>query len=174
MPRVSLLVLVAASIFSLSVARTLAAGWSPQLAAQYLDARQEAWFAWKTAASADGPCVSCHTGLTYLLARPVLRRKLGETAPTKYEKGLFDRLRAHVGSKPPSDLQNVEAIVAALFLAERDRPNALSAETRAAFDQLWSLQLRDGPTRGAWEWYDVDLNPYEHDDFRPFASERRC
>ena len=54
------------------------ADWSPKLAAQYLDARQKEWFAWPQAASPDGPCVSCHTGLSYLLARPVLRRVLSE------------------------------------------------------------------------------------------------
>ena len=43
-------------------------------AAQYLDARQQAWFEWKPAiASGRGPCLSCHTGMTYLLARPALR-----------------------------------------------------------------------------------------------------
>ena len=49
---------------------TLAADWSPALAARYLDGRQKEWFSWKPAMSADGPCVSCHTGMTYLLARP--------------------------------------------------------------------------------------------------------
>ena len=66
----------------------LHAEWNPALAARYLDARQQEWFAWKTAQSADGPCVSCHTGLTYLLARPVLRRALHEAAPTAFETGL--------------------------------------------------------------------------------------
>ena len=47
----------------------------------------KAWFAWKPAASPDGPCVSCHTGMTYLLARPALRRALGETQPTMFETG---------------------------------------------------------------------------------------
>jgi hypothetical protein len=31
------------------------------------------------------PCVSCHTGMTYLLARPVLRRALHESEPTTFE-----------------------------------------------------------------------------------------
>src|SRR5437867_1332436 len=91
------------------------ADWSPQRAAQYLDSRQKDWFAWKQAASADGPCISCHTGLTYLLARPALRGALGESQPTAYEKGLLDRLRAKAGAKPEGSLQSVEVIFTALF-----------------------------------------------------------
>ena len=30
-----------------------------------------------------GTCFSCHTNMTYLLARPVLRAALGESAPTR-------------------------------------------------------------------------------------------
>ena len=62
------------------LALTLCADWSPRLAADYLDSREKEWFAWKTAQTPSGPCVSCHTGVTYLLVRPELRRKLGETA----------------------------------------------------------------------------------------------
>src|SRR5262245_28380189 len=99
-------------------------GWSPRLAAGYLDSRQEKWFAWPTAQSADGPCVSCHTGLTYLLARPALRRALSENQPTKYETGLMDRLRSKVGNKPAAALRDVEVIFTALFLANQERGNA--------------------------------------------------
>src|SRR6184192_3888876 len=63
--------------------------WSPQLAADYLDSRQKEWFAWPAAKAPGGPCVSCHTGLTYLLARPVLTaenrtsQKVGESRVTR-------------------------------------------------------------------------------------------
>ena len=111
------------------------ADWSPQLAARYLDSRQKEWFAWKQAASANGPCVSCHTGMTYLLARPALRRALGESEPTAYERGLLDRLRAQAGSKPPANIQGVEVIFAALFLTQQDS-GTLSDATKLSFDQL--------------------------------------
>src|SRR5438128_1963561 len=76
----------------------LAGDWSPKLAAQYLDSRQKEWFAWPPAKRFGGPCISCHTGATYLLARPALRRVLDEPEPTPYETGLVDGLRARVGS----------------------------------------------------------------------------
>jgi squalene-hopene/tetraprenyl-beta-curcumene cyclase len=131
-----------------------AADWSPKLAADYLDSRQKEWFAWKQAASPDGPCVSCHTGLTYLLARPALRGALGESEPTLYEKGLLDRLRSKAGVKPEGALQSVEVIFSALFLGQKDAP--------AALDQLWSLQLQDGKAKGAWTWYSAALDPWEN------------
>jgi hypothetical protein len=153
---------VAFGAFALSVMHTAAADWSPKLAAQYLDARQKEWFAWKPAQSASGPCVSCHTGMTYLLARPVLRRALNEPQPTEFERGLMQRLRTNVGEKPKGALQDVEAIFTALFLADQDRGGAASADTRKAFDQLWTLQGQDGPVAGAWRWYAADLDPWEH------------
>lgn len=143
-------------------AAALGGDWSPKQAARYLDGRQKEWFAWPRAASPDGPCVSCHTGLTYLLARPALRRFLGEKQPTAYETGLLDRLRAKAGAKPPGILQGVETIFAALFLSQQEAASAsLSAPTQRAFDQLWSLQIREGKLEGAWPWYNANLDPWE-------------
>lgn len=146
--------------------------WSPRLAAEYLDSRQKEWFAWPAAKAAGGPCVSCHTGLTYLLVRPHLRRALGESEPTAYERGLLDGLRARVEKKTASDLSpaakepfasqklGVEAILSALFLARQDSDTA----TLNAFDRLWSLQIRDGRAKGSWPWFDLDLDPWETPD----------
>src|SRR6185369_17147730 len=78
--------------------------WYPRLAAEYLDSRQREWFAWPAAKAKGGPCVSCHTGITYLLVRPGLRRALGESEPTTYERGLLDGLRARVAMKSPQEL----------------------------------------------------------------------
>src|SRR5882762_5396369 len=103
--------------------------WSPRLAAEYLDSRQKEWFAWPAAKSSGGPCVSCHTGVTYLLVRPGLRRALGESEPTTYEQGLVDGLRTRVAKKTVSELSptskdnlhasqrfGVESILSSLFL----------------------------------------------------------
>ena len=139
-------------------APAFAAGWSPQRAADYLDGRQKEWFAWPRAASADGPCVSCHTGLPYLLARPALRRFLGEKQPTQYETGLLNRLRAKAGAEPPGALQGVETVFAALFLSGQDGD---AASARAAFTQLWTLQRQDAPLHGAALWYSAGLDPWE-------------
>src|SRR6266571_2624600 len=139
--------------------------WSPRLAADYLDSRQKEWFAWPAAKSAGGPCVSCHTGITYLLVRPGLRRALGESEPTYYERGLLEGLRARVEKKSANELSpggkepfasqrlGVEAIVSALFLTLQDGGATLSSEAKSAFDRLWSLQIQDGKAKGAWPWF---------------------
>jgi squalene-hopene/tetraprenyl-beta-curcumene cyclase len=141
---------------------TLSADWSPELAARYLDGRQQEWFTWKPAMSADGPCVSCHTGMTYLLARPALRRVLKESQPTMYEVGLLDRLRAKVGEKPAGGLQGVETIFSAMFLSREDAMKTMSVHTQKAFDQLWTLQGTEGPSKGGWRWYSANLDPWEN------------
>ena len=130
------------------------ASWDPASAARYLDSRQQEWFAWRQAQSPDGPCVSCHTGMPYLLARPALRALLKEDAPTMYETGLRARLAAHAGEKPKGALQGVETIMAAMFLSDRETQ-------RSTFSQLWSLQQTDGALKGGWQWYNANLDPWE-------------
>jgi squalene-hopene/tetraprenyl-beta-curcumene cyclase len=149
---------------------TLSADWNPEAAARYLDGRQKEWFAWKTAMSPDGPCVSCHTGMTYLLARPALRGRLKESQPTMYETGLLDRLRAKVGEKPTGPLQSVEAIFSAMFLSREDAKQTMSAHTQKAFDQLWTLQGGTGASKGGWRWYAVNLDPWENAESHFYGS----
>jgi len=120
---------------------------------------------WKLTDSPGGPCMSCHTGMTYLMARPALRRALGEKPATTYEQGLLAGLSARVTkksgevisplfTKEPRLTENIgaESIFAALFL-----------QSEPAFDRLWALQIRDGKNTGAWPWFSVNLEPWETD-----------
>src|SRR5262249_38652637 len=114
--------LIQTSVFLLfSIVPGFSQDLSSQKAAQYLDSLQKQWFEGPTAKTPDGPWVSCHTGLTYLLARPELRRTLGEKEPTAYETGLLDSMRSRVRrknadelSKKPTQALGVEAILSAL------------------------------------------------------------
>jgi hypothetical protein len=162
--------LLAFAVVASATANIVAADWSPEAAARYLDERQKQWFEWKPAASANGPCVSCHTGMPYLLARPALRRVLKEAEPTVYERGLLARLRWNVGAKPPGALQDVETIFAAMFLAREDARGAMSADTQEAFEQLWALQRTESPAKGAWKWYSANLDPWEHAESSYFGA----
>ncbi len=142
-----------------------AEGWNPKLAAQYLDGRQKAWFEWPRAKATGGVCISCHTGVPYLLARPALRKALGETSPTAWETGLVDGLRARAGMREPLELSpngrepdasrklGVEAILSALFLD--------GDAGKQAMERLWLLQIREGKERGSWQWFEFDLDPWE-------------
>jgi squalene-hopene/tetraprenyl-beta-curcumene cyclase len=157
--RVIVLALIAASGF--------AADWNPKLAADYMDARQKDWFAWPRANANAKPCVSCHTNLTYLLARPALRKTLGESAPTQYETGLLAMLKSRVADTDPKAMyptaqgafadqeRNVESIFAALFL---DSPEA--------FDRMWKLQRADG----TWDWNSANLDPWEMPESEYFGA----
>src|SRR5205814_1623459 len=84
------------SVVLLLAGAASAGDWNRQGAAEYLDARQKAWLAWPAANGNGVPCVSCHTGMPYLLARPALRQALGESGRTAYETALLDSLRSRL------------------------------------------------------------------------------
>src|SRR5260370_10594876 len=68
-------------------------GWNVQAAARYLDDRMDLWFqkAKKLRTGQEKTsCVSCHTGVPYALARPLLRSAAGESKPTAQELTLLD------------------------------------------------------------------------------------
>jgi hypothetical protein len=138
--------------FGLLALAARGADWDPRLAAQFLDSRQKEWFVWPRANAAAKPCVSCHTGVTYLLARPALRKALGENTPTGYETGLLASLRSRLDKKEPANSPGlgVESIFAARFLATGD-----------AYDRMWALQIHEGAGKGAWNWFALDRDPWE-------------
>lgn len=167
--------LLSTALLTLASLSAAGADWDPRLAASYLDQRQKEWFAWAPAKAPGGPCVSCHTGATYLLARPALRKALAESKPTEYESGLLQALRARSGkitakevfpgfTEEPKASQalGVESIHSALFLAmDESGRGTWSEETRQAFERLWSFQLVEGKDKGAWPWFSLKLDPWE-------------
>lgn len=176
------------SAAALCVAVTIpAAAWNPGLAAQYLDQREKEWLAWKPAQMPGGACLSCHTGMTYLMARPKLRQILGEAQPTEYEETVLDAIRRRVEVMEPGDLSpgfasspigkqavGTEAVLSALLLISTEsRPPSkelITAEpARAplpefaakAFNRLWRLQISEGPDAGAFPWFTLNAEPFE-------------
>ena len=132
--------------------------WNPQLAASYLDGRQKEWFAWPRANTAKGVCVSCHSGLPYMLARPALRAILKEAGPSPYETGFLDAVKKRI---PTFGTTPAEPVLTALLLAGEDaRRGSLSKETEQAFASLWSLQIASGPAQGAWNWNNTGRDPF--------------
>ena len=144
----------------LPVLSVLGADWNPRLAADYLDARQKVWFEWPRANGGAKPCISCHTGLTYLIARPALRKALGESEPTQYETGLLQSMRSRLDKRTPDGAAlGVESVMAALFL-----------RTPEAFDRMLALQIREGPKAGSWKWYMTDMDPWEEPESELFGA----
>jgi|SRR5579863_7959960 len=175
-----------AALLALAVSPVFCGDWNPRLAAQYLDSRQKDWFAWPPASRSGVVCVSCHTGVPYLLARPALRRALGETSPTLYEAVLLDGLKATVVKTDADDLFGslknnkvlaeqvfgAQSVLTALLLASDDAQHdrGLSPEGEKAFERMWSLQVRAGSAKGGWQWSDFDLDPWETKDAAFYGS----
>lgn len=155
----------------------LAPRWNPAAAAAYLDRRQAEWAEWPAAQrDQDTFCVSCHTGLPYLIARPALRSVLGETRPSAGETDLLDNVRKRVrfwrdaapfysgdGADPKSaESRGTESVLNALILASADTESGrLSEDTRMAFADMWAEQRTTGSRKGAWLWLNFDLEPWE-------------
>lgn len=167
-----------AAVLILAVAPAFCADWNAQLAERYMDSRQKEWVAWPMAMHSGVACVSCHTGLTYLVARPALRQALGEkTGPTLYESVLVASMRATVIRTDANDLfaglkgaivdqvYGAQVVLSSLVLAMDDAPRGkLSPEGEKAFDRMWSIQVKSGADKGAWQWSDFDLDPWETKD----------
>ena len=154
------------------------APWKPRAAAAYLDQRTEWWTGWANAKrDHDTFCVSCHTATPYAIARPALRRALGEAGPSAIESRLAENVTKRVrmwkdvepfypdqtrGIPKTSESRGTEAILNALILATRDAgTRTLSDDTRLAFDNLWPLQFKAGELSGAWAWLNFHYEPWE-------------
>lgn len=152
--------------------------WDPKAAAAYLDQRAQWWMGWQEAARDHGTfCVSCHTTLPYVLARPALRKVLAETGPSVNEGLFLENISKRVrlwkeiapvyndkedGLNKGVQSRATEAVLLAFILASNDaRTGKLSTDTRLAFDNLWALQQTTGENKGAWLWQSFDLNPWE-------------
>lgn len=157
------------------------AGWNPTAAAHYLDQREIWWQAWKgSQRDHETVCVSCHTVLPYALARPTLRRVLGEKGAGEQEQAMIAGVTKRVSMwdevKPFYDdakygpgkavgSRTSEAVLNALILASHDAGSGqLTEPTRAAFRTVWSLQHRDGGQAGAWTWLNFHNSPWEADE----------
>jgi squalene-hopene/tetraprenyl-beta-curcumene cyclase len=160
----------------------------------YLDARQDEWSRFAKAQRGEGAdktaCVSCHTGLSYALARPALRPFAATPGPSAPEQrmlaavGLRLEHRAELDSprfelmydfddRKKTESRGTEAVLNALILARDDanRGRAMpSPATRTAFDQLWATQATEGIAAGSWDWLNFGLEPWEANGSRAFGA----
>jgi len=155
--------------------RNTPTAWDKEAAAKNLDDRMDLWFdKAKKLRTGQGntSCVSCHTIVPYVLARPALRKAAGMNRPTPQEAKLVDEARQRVASyddheplyeSKEEQSRGTEAVLNVLILAaedaRQDRP-ASSEPIRKALDELWKEQRADG----AWPWLDFGLEPYESSD----------
>jgi hypothetical protein len=159
--------------------------WDPAKAAQYLDGRGEQWFNFgsshRGAGATRSSCVSCHSLLSYALARPVLRQISNEKLPSKWETRILEQTRLRVANWDKLDTEafqlmydfdeakkkqswGTEAVLNALLLSRDDRFNGRrepSEDTNKALSILWATQITDGKDKGSWEWINFGMDPWE-------------
>jgi squalene-hopene/tetraprenyl-beta-curcumene cyclase len=163
------------------------AAWDAPAATAYLDGRQSWWMTWPAAArDHDTQCVSCHTTLSYALARPALRAALAEREASAPERQMLEHVTRRVrlwrdvepfypdqtrGLPKTSESRGTEAILNAIVLATRDASTGtLTDETRLAFDNLWALQFKAGDMAGGWAWLNFHNEPWEAPSSQYFGN----
>jgi squalene-hopene/tetraprenyl-beta-curcumene cyclase len=151
--------------------------WDPQAAAGYLDRREVWWQDWRPAQKDHGTiCISCHTVVTYAMARPALRHDMSESGMAEPEMIMMESVEKRVshwaemepfyseasGPDKAAESHATEAVLNAVILASYDaRQTHLRPITRTAFDEAWALQQETGETAGGWKWQDFNLGPWE-------------
>lgn len=187
-----LLVLLSSSAVVASAANkpgiaTTANTWSPAAAVKYMDAREVWWQGWPPSQRDHNTvCISCHTVLPYALARPTLKKDLGESGPSKPEQFLLSGVIKRVGlwsevapfyqdgkdgPGKSAESRGTEAVLNALVLSSHDAQSGqLEAITRTAFENAWKLQLKSGENAGAWDWLNFHLSPWESDESQYFGA----
>jgi squalene-hopene/tetraprenyl-beta-curcumene cyclase len=169
-------------------------GWHRERAAKYLDDREKSWFAFSSAGRGEGAqkssCISCHTVLPYLLARPALRRLEGSAQPTQYERALIDQTRRRVehwseldtakfrllydfNRQKKKESWGTEAVLNAVILTTADRYQQRDQPSEAALralSNLWQVQVTEGDDKGSWEWLDFGSEPWESHQARYFGA----
>jgi hypothetical protein len=165
---------VVAAVVRADAATPKEPGWDAAAAAHYLDTRIDWWRHWpKAQRDHDTSCISCHTALPLVLARPAW----GSRARTPAELAMYDDVTKRVylwhdidpfytdqknGMPKSGESRGVEAVLNALFLVSRDNERGLfGTDTRQAFAQMWAMQIQTGDMKGGFPWLNFHLEPWE-------------
>lgn len=129
----------------------MAKAFSAVKASEYLDGVGVGW-------TRDRQCITCHTNMPYLLARPLIPGDAGWKEVRAFlEK---DVASWSTGGKPRGDAY---VVATAFAMAFNDAQNGgkLQPLTKDALDRMWKGQK----ATGEWGWLKCDWPPMEHDDY---------
>lgn len=131
----------------------LAEPFSAKQAAIYLDRAALTW-------QKEKKCVTCHTNMPYLFARPALASIQQDSGEVREFFEQYPKVRWK--NKGPSERQGFWTIVVAAALTFNDvqTTGKLSPVAREVLDLMWTVQREDG----GWVWPDCDYAPMEIDD----------
>jgi squalene-hopene/tetraprenyl-beta-curcumene cyclase len=129
----------------------VAKAYSATKAAEYLDGVGVGW-------TRERQCITCHTNMPYLLARPLLPGDAGwKEVRVFLEK---DVASWSSGGKPRGEAY-VVATAFALAFNDAQKGGMLHPLTKDALDRMWKGQK----ATGEWGWLKCDWPPMEHDDY---------
>ena len=128
----------------------VAKAFSAAKAAEYLDGVGVNW-------TRDNKCITCHTNMPYLTARPLLKGDEWKEVRTFLEKDVASWSN---GGKPRGDAY-VVATAFALAFNDAQQTGKLHDATKAALDKMWAVQTETGE----WDWIKCYWPPLEHDDY---------
>jgi len=129
----------------------IAREFSAENAAKYLDGVGVGW-------TRERKCITCHTNMPYLTARPLLKGDEGwKEVRTFLEKDVEKWVS---GGKPRGDAY-VVATAFALAFNDAQQTGKLHATTKEALDRMWTVQKETGE----WKWLKCEWPPLEHDDY---------
>ncbi len=129
----------------------LADEFSSENAARYLDTAALHW-------QKSQQCVSCHTDMGYLFARPALSSVLKDSGEVRefYERHVTERWK----DTPPENATRAVVIAAGLVFNDVQTTGKLHSITRQALDLMWTVQREDG----GWKWPQCGWPPMECDE----------
>jgi squalene-hopene/tetraprenyl-beta-curcumene cyclase len=163
-------------------------------AISYVDARQDEWSQFAKAQRGEGTdktaCVSCHTGVSYALARPALRAFAASPGPATAEQRMIAAVNLRIehwaeldsprfelmydfDERKKVESRGTESVLNALILARDDANRGrveTSPATRTALQHLWATQATDGSAAGSWDWLNFGLEPWEAKGSRAFGA----
>lgn len=119
--------------------------------AEYLDGVGVGW-------TRDRKCITCHTNMPYLTARPLLSGNDGWKEVRAFLEKDVESWSS--GEKPRGDAY-VVATAFALAFNDAQQTGKLHPNTRTALDRMFDVQLKTGE----WKWLKCNWPPLEHDDY---------
>ena len=129
------------------------ASFSAKQAARYLDNASLNWQKRRN-------CVTCHTNMPYLMARPSLSDAMPDSGEVRSFFEDYYLTRWEKGNKQPEKPYRPVVIGAALAFNDAQTTGALSDVARKTLDLMWTTQGENG----AWNWAKCGWAPMEIDD----------
>ena len=137
----------------ISADEPMAADFSAEKAAQYLDRSALNWQKTKN-------CATCHTNLFYMIARPALSKIQPESGEVRRFYEDYRKVRWQKNLPTVADGFWPIVVGTGLTMNDLQATGTLSNVSREVLDIMWTVQREDG----GWNWPHCDYAPMEIDD----------